>query len=821
MKVKAERDDSGNYGYGNYVYVQFADGEPAKYSTYNLEKANSDQPLTSGRRTVRNFQLTVERSLANGDTVDFDRGMVLSKQTGEPIPNVEFDPDFIDFNEIDYSKYGNQIIGGPTATKAVKAGDLKAGDTLWDANGGRMGENYSIRRGTAKNGTKVVEVTFNDNPDDNLKTKQKFTSDSTVLSSSKPGPKQMAPLTPLGESARELGIGVDPSTGSSANQLSIHKSEDLDETNTTPVKDSKSLRAVKPTDETREAKNKVTQIGSEIRSRVDEKTLEILRSRENLNLASSADLNNVYSEVVKASDETKKAAVDAKNALNDLHAAETKKFSTAASRKAVMSNMATDGYILPNGLVDKDKLSKELAGKRLGSIAALVDRATDKNDALFAYAYTALKNPAVNAKVKTAQKSREAADRVYTDAANKRSRMSAVVGKAARDAYKEVMAEEGVELDNVSLDEFNGHLYSLEKKLKIRSTDTFKSKKALEEFFEVVPSSVIRGLLANLKSEKKKLYIEALGNKARAYMTDEPDGYAVHLSNGLNPYDDSDSATDSAVHEVTHVLEHVFDNIRALQHAWLYDRSAMFPGTENETLPNFMYLPEQGLGRGERALATPGLALGYMAKQYPEDKTHILNPNDGHFEVSTVLMQELASAHGVASRGRGLSVVTTEFNLDGSRKSYNNVHFDPKTAQYYTDATMSTPIDNVIAAFGRDSKDGIDNDARDFIYGMIYSLSDRQGPPGPLGSAGKPGGSSEVSVPKPSASVQSVLKKESAKPDAGFLASVLSKVGGGTNLTREEYSELVDYLSQLDVESGYGSAEVTKVKNYLRKILGL
>jgi hypothetical protein len=823
QKLQAERDDSGNYGYGNYVYVSFPGiDNPIKLSTFHLTKASPDQEPTSGRRTVKLGQRVVERSLSEGDSVNFDTGEIISGKTGEPIPNIGFDPDFIDFGAIDFTKYAEQIIGGPKATKETPITDVNPGDTLWDPNGGRMGTIKGVRTGTAKNGNRVVQVTFSDG------SKVTFPATDKVLSSSPPGPKQAEPLTPLGETARDLGLGIDPTTGAASRTLAIHKTADLNDDNTSPVKDSQ-FRAVKPTDEAREAKNDIVGVGSDIRARVDDKLIDILRNREKLNVSSAADVDTIFKEVADVSRKASDATKQAKKDVRAIHDSGVKVFSTAASRKTTMAKLAADGFVLPNGVVDRDKLAKELAGKRLGSLAALVEEATDKNESLFAYAYTALNDPATNAKVKTAQKALEAAKRASTDAAKKHMNMGAVVGKAARDAYREVMAEEGVELDNVSVDEFDGHLYSLKRKLKLRSVDTFKSKEALEEFFDGLPSSVIRGLLAQLKAEDKKLYI--MSGVKRAYMTDEPDGYAVHLSNKRSrQYDDVTSATDAAVHEVQHVLEHIMPNIGALQHAWLYDRAVMFPGTEDETLPNFAFLSGQRMGRGERALAVPGLALGYMSKQYPEDKKHILNPNDGHFEVSTVLMQEIMSDFGIASRGRGLTVATTDFELDGTRKVISDVHFDPKSGRYYTDDTLQTPIDNVIMAFGRDPKTGIDNDARDFAYGMVFSLANRpQGPGGGSGSGINPppgGGASaqaaDVSVPKPSAAVQSILQKESSKPDAGFLATILSKFGGGTNLTREEYAELLDYLTEeFGSGSGYAASQVRAVKNYLAKILGL
>ena len=172
-----------------------------------------------------------------------------------------------------------------------------------------------------------------------------------------------------------------------------------------------------------------------------------------------------------------------------------------------------------------------------------------------------------------------------------------------------------------------------------------------------------------------------------------------------------------------------------------------------------------------------------------------------------------------------MNVVTTDLDLDGTKKVISNAHFDPKTGRYYTDDTMQTPIDNAIMAFGRDPKTGIDNNARDFAYGMVFALANRTQPPGGgsgIGNNPPPGGSGDVAVPKPSAAVGAILKKESAKPDAGFLASILSKFGGDTNLTRAEYTELLDYLSQqFGSGSGYGASQARAVKNYLAKILGL
>jgi hypothetical protein len=112
-----------------------------------------------------------------------------------------------------------------------------------------------------------------------------------------------------------------------------------------------------------------------------------------------------------------------------------------------------------------------------------------------------------------------------------------------------------------------------------------------------------------------------------------------------------------------------------------------------------------------------------MLKQYTKGKNTFLDPNHGHSEVFTVLMQDLFTAPGFASRGSGLNAITKD--PETKKKSViSNVYYDPETGMYYEDSAMSNPIENVVGSFGRNPDDGTDEDVKSFGMGMLLALSD-------------------------------------------------------------------------------------------------
>ena len=140
-------------------------------------------------------------------------------------------------------------------------------------------------------------------------------------------------------------------------------------------------------------------------------------------------------------------------------------------------------------------------------------------------------------------------------------------------------------------------------------------------------------------------------------------------------------------HELMHFSQIADANLNSLEHAWTYDRIVTNPGTEEESLPNIMSLDVAGR---EKTFAAPGVAQPYMLKQYTKGKDTFLDPNHGHSEVFTVLMQDLFTAPGM----------------------------------YYEDSSMSNPIENVVGSFGRNPDDGTDEDIKSFGMGMLLALSD-------------------------------------------------------------------------------------------------
>jgi hypothetical protein len=124
----------------------------------------------------------------------------------------------------------------------------------------------------------------------------------------------------------------------------------------------------------------------------------------------------------------------------------------------------------------------------------------------------------------------------------------------------------------------------------------------------------------------------------------------------------------------------------------------------------------------EKAFAVPGIALPYMLRNYSESDT-FFDPNDSHSEVATILMQDLFTSPGIASRGSGIAVVVKDPETKET-KVIGGAYFDPETGMYYTDKSMSTPIDNVIDSFGRDAEAGTDLDIKHFAMGLMLAFSD-------------------------------------------------------------------------------------------------
>lgn len=823
-KAKVEYDANGDFSYGNYVDVDFGvvdeNGEsekPVRLVAGKLSLLPPETPLQRGRKTVRRDQKVVERALEEGYIVDFDRQAIFDKDAFADNKQIEpvflIDTDAIDFKYIDYSKYGNQIIGSPSNSRAAKISDVAPGDTVYDQIDARLGTVQSVKKVTQKKtGLPATEIKFSDG------TTKTFLDDTDVKISSKVYSPAPGKLTSLGNRAADIGIGVD-NTGKAPKTLPINAPSP---TTTTPVRDSDKV-AVKPTDEARAAKDEVVSVGDQLRERIDERIAEILKDQKGIKTVTKANVDKFLDDLVSNSARVEKEKITAENNRNSVQEAGIKGFSSVPSNLAsitdpaqrrMYTSMNADGLITSSGDIDKDKLQKLLDDAGLWSIGSRVKESSPGNNSLFFYAYDVLKDKAKSARMKTLQKNLEMKAREARDARKARAKGNILLGEAGRQAYREIMAEEGVELDNVSLTEFKDLLFSEERKLPLRPDDTFKAKRALEQTLDVLPSSVIRGVIALARQQGKKIFI--MSGEKRAFVREEPDGYHIHLSNHRSSTQEGHTtATEASIHENAHVWGEILPNVNQIQHAWQYDRSVTNPGTPDEMIPPLMQLSDMsggGYASKEKAVAIKDLAEPYMGKQYGDNPT-ILDPSNPHNEVVTMAVQDVLANFGVASKPKGIKVKYIDEN---GVKQITEATYDPKRDVYVSKLT-GKDISNVTRVWGRDPKLGTDNDVRNLAYGLLFSLADRQ----PAVSAQTP-----VKAPKPSASATNAIKKGAeGSPDGGAVSDIVDRFSGSDGeLSRGELTQLVNFLrSELEntESSKYNQKELTSLRSYLAKIVGL
>jgi len=815
-KLRVEHDAAGNFAYSNYVSVRFSDDpdeQPRVITTEKLIRVPDNTPLEKGRKTVRNDQLDVERALKNGDVVDFDKGLIFDKKAyddnGDIVPIMKFNTDAIDFSYIDYNKYEDQIIGSPQKGTSTKASDISVGDTLYDPNGGRFGRVISKKSGTnKKTGSAVTKFTF-DNGDSKT-----FNDTDEIISSSPLKAPEPSALTTLGKRAADIGIGMG-SDGKTAKTLSI------DTTQRTPIKDS-SDTAVKPTEEARKAKDEVLAIGDELRKKIDQRTLENLQS-QGISTSNAPDLDTFFNDLESNRVEKENEKVSAKNALDLERAKGMSKFKSVpsnlatisnANQKAIFDKMNAEGLIKngPNGPeVDRDELKKRLDAAGLPYLATSVKTGVLGSNAIHFHAYDVMNDRAATAAYKTLQSKFKLAAKNHKDAQVSERRAIQTIGAAQRQGYIDTMNDEGIELDNVSLSEFNGLLFSEEKNLPVRPEDTFLSKVGFEEAISLLPSSMIRGLISRARNENKSIFI--MSGVPRAFVSEDIKGFHIHLSNrpGMSQKGDG-GTTATAIHENTHVIAELIPNMPQLQHAFIYDKGVQNAGTPEEMLPNVLRLAEllgPGYSDKEKALAIKGLASPYMSKVYERGIT----PESSHSEVMTMAFEDALSLPGIASRGKGLKAKIKD--KDGKKKVID-VNYDPNT-DTYTDS-KGNPVDNIVQVFGRAKSDGVDNDVRNLAFGTLFALADRSGAVAKANSS--------VTTPKPSGSAQKAMQKGSIGSDnEGVISSIIDKFSGSDGtLSRSEYSQLINFLqNELEGEeaSKYTEKELNSLRSYLSKITGL
>lgn len=654
---RVENPDDGKYSYSDFAVVTFADGHTERLNTKNMTLAASaedvasdpnmlDDLLTDYSGWVRRDDLKIQRSEEAGFRFDPVSGNFYDADNNIVDTLGKFD----DSNDVYSGEEDNNEAEEETVVSTKSVNDLEAGNVLVDPDTDEeIGTVANIKTGKLPDGREVTVVFMEDGSNKKYLSGQEVSVQSTApVSKPAPAGPTKPVKTPKGDAANEaasLEIGT-PAGESPKKTLS--KNDSADDSVKTPIKGDSERKAVKPTQEATDAKNKLVAAGAKAWEATQPKVVEKLRAAGYD--VSSGDYNDILKQ-------------DAAN------------YSKAGKAKD-KAQLALDKY--------EEKFGKDTTAKH----QQLEEAATA---AAIEFEKVQARSKKINGEIKIAE----------------------------REATKEVLEELGVKFNNVSIDEFMKRVLTDEAELPIGPNDQFISAVALREAFKFMPENIIRGLAQHLIDNDKKLYIKA--GVPRGHFKQVDDGYEIVLSTHRkgSAAPDITPATDVALHELWHFVQKSDPNLRQIEDAWTYDRVVLNKGSEDETLPNIMSLDKAGR---EKTFAAPGVAQPYMLKQYAETD-NFLDANDGHSEVTTVLMQDMFTSPGFASRGQGLNALVKDPQTK-KVSTVKDVYYDPETGMYYEDSSMSNPIENVVGSFGRDGQEGTDTDIKSLGMGIMLALTD-------------------------------------------------------------------------------------------------
>jgi superfamily I DNA/RNA helicase len=725
--------NGGRHTYGDFVIVDFPTGKGeetfgVRLNSKNMEVVPEDTPETPYAEWVEKDSAKLARYEEAGYGFDSTTGEFYDKLTGRVV-------DTLDGN------YGGPIPdtsgSKPRTSKAVTTPDapkaargLAAGDSVYDQSGQLLGKVKTARVGTSKStGKEMVGVEFEDG------TKKIFEADENVFTGVKTE-SAGAPATKVtkrGKRAAALGVG-----GSNGKKISKNAADPTNEDTSVPVKGRKDVRAVKPTDEANEILKQAKELGAEMRAESDELANQKMRDK-GYDVPEGTSYLDLATVAQKDAVEAREAADQAEAAIDKFSESKSKAVAKDMAKvNATLAEMKAEGLVKRDGSIDKKKLAKLLIDAGYRPLGYKIEHTPDKGENsgtgfLSVAAYRILKGQDAPgaAKLRELVDAKDAAMKNNSAAQERRNRVWSDASMASGDAVLETLKKEGVEFDNVSYLEFEGRIRSQDANLPFRPEDEFLSARALQEAFDHMPRTWILGLADHLKKENKILYVKA--GVRRGHFAPVAGGYEIHLSSGKKRADQT-KVTDTALHELTHFVQRTNPNLRALEHAWLYNRGLMDAGTENETMSPFSNVP--GYAKNERGFLIQGLAIPYQAKTYGRQNAKTpLNPNDTSSEVFTMAMQDLFTQAGLTSSPNGVKVIARDPKDKRKKRTFFGAFFDEKTGKWMRTIhwdeeankriePKDVPIDDVVAVYGRDYKDGIDTEARDFAMGSLLVLND-------------------------------------------------------------------------------------------------
>jgi hypothetical protein len=292
-------------------------------------------------------------------------------------------------------------------------------------------------------------------------------------------------------------------------------------------------------------------------------------------------------------------------------------------------------------------------------------------------------------------------------------------------ATVDTLKELGVEFDNVAFSAFGSYLKNNRGGT---ITETSETGRALKEAFERIPRNIILQMAENLRRNSSRMTIATTNARARMRRSRSWDGTMTYSVTTSPDYSSSPTSfdskyTDTLVHELWHVIQAMNSNVAQLEHAWAYDRIVSTDGNGNDVMPKL-----EGTGRAgsksELGFTTVGgTVTPYMLKQYPsrENPEEFFSPNNTFTEVSTMIMQDIFGQHGNASLGTGMKVSS---GTGRSRRTYDSkkLFFNETTGKWYVDEAMTDELKNP-SLFGRPEGE-FDSQVKEFGMGLLLVLSD-------------------------------------------------------------------------------------------------
>ena len=704
--VPYDNPDGGQYTYGDFAEVEFKGGKVERLNSNNMSVVDSKTPLTPYAPWVREDDKKIEEAGKKGFTVDFVTGEIKDKQS------------VIDVLE---SFKGYADVSTDNEKKDVK--DVKVGDVLYDDDGNALGKVATIKKGKQKG---VSGYLFSFRVRDNKPDMFFATDDQTNVP--KP-PKRAATTTSnldIAKAAAELNLAPSADGTTSAKKIQTHQTK-IDPDTNTDIKGT-NRKAVKPTDEANAILDKQLELGEQAWNMTEPRIVDELNDR-GYKIKPGTKYEDLDAAVKAEYDKSLKALDKAKQDVNTFVGG-IKNDITPSVELAILDKMEADNLYDPVDGIDFKKLAKELRDAGLENYSYDVRSLTgaDPSDQLTGVAaYQMISDPRNKSKASRLFKALDDKQAEHVKAKNNRSEFSRNLGDAERDATKKTLEDLGVSFDDVSLNEFENRIISVQDNKPLDALSTFKSARALRTAFDYMPSNRIRQLSKYLKDNNVNLQI--LSGVERGHFKQLPNGdLEITLSTSAGT-----SANDStALHELQHFLDEVDGNGNVTAHAWLHRRAT---GPDGKLRPLF------GWGRGEIGFSVDDLSSPYTTRRY-ERGDIVLDPNFKANEVNSTIMEDLFLDAGSVSRPTGQMAIVKKTRQRVNRKTkvpmvdaagnplmedyidlVRNPYHDKATDKWYADESMTEEL-NIREWYGRKRSEGLDRNVKHYGMGMLLMMND-------------------------------------------------------------------------------------------------